>query len=311
MSAVLLIFIDGIGIGRRDPSINPLAAFEPAVLRFYSEGRGPFPRQGLCLPTDACLGAPGVPQSATGQTTLLTGIDAAARLGRHLQGFPTRQLREIIQERSLFVRLKKHGLTATFANTYTPEFFTKRPRRLSVSTVMAESAQVRLRNLNDLLEGRSLFMDFTNDLLIRKGYQVPLRDPAEAADILISLALEHDLCFYEYFLTDLVGHRGRLEDAVVLLSRLDSFLFEVVNRVPLDHLSLIIASDHGNIEEMDHSRHTKNPVPTLLWGEAARQAAPFGRRLSLVDIVPLIESALFADPRQGRRRVPAEEGQEY
>jgi 2,3-bisphosphoglycerate-independent phosphoglycerate mutase len=309
MSRVLLFFIDGVGIGRRDPSSNPLAAFRPAVLRFFFDGAGPFPRKGLCRPTDACLGIPGLPQSATGQTTLLTGVNAAARLGRHLHGYPTRLLRDIIREHSIFTRLKERGFSATFANTYTPEFFSDRPRRLSASTVMCETAQVRLRGFEDLLEGRSLFMDFTNHLLIRKGYQVPVRDAPAAADILVSLALEHDFCFYEYFLTDFVGHRGHFQEAVELLARLDSFLLEVVNRLPLNEVSLIVTSDHGNIEEMEHTRHTRNPVPTLLWGEAAEGGAEPESQFSLVDIVPLIESVLGIAQRPGKSPTPAEEEQ--
>ena len=28
-------------------------------------------------------------------------------------------------------------------------------------------------------------------------------------------------------------------------------------------------SDHGNLEESDHKRHTRNPVPLLAWGAGA------------------------------------------
>jgi 2,3-bisphosphoglycerate-independent phosphoglycerate mutase len=311
MARVLLIFVDGMGIGARDPFTNPLAAFQPAVLRFFSDGAGPFPKGGLCLPTDACLGMPGLPQSATGQTTLLTGVNAVARLGRHLHGYPSRELREIIRSRSLFARLKERGFTATFANTYTPDFFSQRPRRVSVTTVMSETAQVRLHTIDDLLQDRSLFMDFTNHLLALRGFDVPLRNPAEASEILVSLALEHDFCFYEYFLTDFVGHRGRFHEAVGVLQQLDSFLLEVVNRLPLREVSLVISSDHGNIEEMNHARHTRNPVATLLWGEVCRYAEKFRKGFSLLDIAPLIESTLSTGPRSSTHPVPAEEAQDH
>ena len=42
------------------------------------------------LALDAVLGVKGRPQSATGQTSLFTGVNAAAVLGRHLRGFPNR-----------------------------------------------------------------------------------------------------------------------------------------------------------------------------------------------------------------------------
>ena len=39
------------------------------------------------------LGIEGLPQSATGQTALFTGINAAQLLGRHLFGFPNQPFR--------------------------------------------------------------------------------------------------------------------------------------------------------------------------------------------------------------------------
>jgi len=32
-----------------------------------------------------------------------------------------------------------------------------------------------------------------------------------------------------------------------------------------------LVSDHGNLEEAGHDRHTRNPVPLLAWGRAARE----------------------------------------
>ena len=289
---VLFIFIDGLGIGGQDPAINPLAAFEPKILRLYREALGPFPFQGQCLVTDAQMEIAGTPQSATGQTTLLTGVNAAAHLGRHLQGFPNRTLRELIAKHSLFRRLKQKGMRVTFANTYTPEFFEKPPRWPSVTTVMCETARVPLHRLDDLVAERSVFMDFTNRLLWDRGHRVPLRTPSEAARILLDLSRNYHLCLYEYFLTDLTGHRGSLEEAVTLLEQLDGFLFEMIQGVDLETTSVIIASDHGNIEKMDQKQHTTNPVGTLLWGpiqgEAGRISGPF----ALTGVTPMIEGVL-------------------
>lgn len=291
-SSLLLIFIDGLGIGTKDAEVNPLAAFQPRVLTVYENSLGPFPRSGRCWVTDAQMGVPGLPQSATGQTALLTGINAPAHLGRHLHGFPSESLKAVIRDRSIFRRLKERGLTVTFANTYTPQFFAQRPRWISVSTVMCEAAGVAFRRLEDLLADGSLYMDFTNRLLRQRGFEVPLRTPAQAANVLVRLTREFDFCFYEYFLTDLVGHRGRFQEAVTLLQELDAFLFHVVDRLDLTRTSLVICSDHGNIEKMDQKPHTTNPVPTLLWGEI-QSLVPAYCALSLKDIAPLIE--LFFD----------------
>ena len=97
MSRVLLLFIDGVGIGRPDPARNPLvetetlATFLPADWQPLPDGgrpadlpepvrRGALPAGGRFRSTDPSLGIGGLPQSATGQATLLTGVNAAAIL---------------------------------------------------------------------------------------------------------------------------------------------------------------------------------------------------------------------------------------
>ncbi|MGW8178564.1 MAG: hypothetical protein ACWGQW_07340 [bacterium] len=284
-SSVLFIFIDGLGIAPGRSGSNPLSGFDPEVLRLRGDFLGPFPRSGICIPTDVQLGIGGLPQSATGQTTLFTGINAARKIGYHLQGFPGPSLKRLIDQESLFSKMKKQGYSVTFANAFTPAFFEQRPRRLSATTIMSETAGVPLRDL----ESKSLYMDFTNRVLLQKGFPVPLRSPKAAADILIDLTEAHNLCLYEYFLTDLVGHRGSFDSAVELLSELDSFLKEIIDALDLSRNSLVISSDHGNIEEMNHRRHTSNPVPTLLWGDIKEVFLPFTSGLKLEQITPLIE----------------------
>jgi bisphosphoglycerate-independent phosphoglycerate mutase (AlkP superfamily) len=53
---------------------------------------------------------------------------------------------------------------------------------------------------------------------------------------------------------------------------------------------IIITSDHGNLEALDHRHHTANPVPTLVIGrDRARFAA--GLR-DLTHVAPAIEGYL-------------------
>jgi hypothetical protein len=78
---VLLFFIDGLGIGARGP-FNPLDGLEDAApLAHFHDEEQTIVHEGLLVPTDACLGVEGRPQSASGQTTILTGVNAPARLG--------------------------------------------------------------------------------------------------------------------------------------------------------------------------------------------------------------------------------------
>ena len=60
-------------------------------------------------PVDACLGVPGLPQSATGQTALFTGVNAPALVGDHVTAFPTTPLRRVIAEHSLLNRPPRPG----------------------------------------------------------------------------------------------------------------------------------------------------------------------------------------------------------
>ena len=69
----ILLFLDGVGLGPDDPAINPLAVNAYPVLRHLLDGRRPVAATGRLatshadlIPTDAQLGVPGRPQSATG-----------------------------------------------------------------------------------------------------------------------------------------------------------------------------------------------------------------------------------------------------
>src|SRR5689334_10134848 len=76
-SSVLLIFIDGVGIGRRGAH-NPLDGLESEFFSIFADEEPHLSFDGRMAATDARLGIDGLPQSATGQTTMLTGINAAA-----------------------------------------------------------------------------------------------------------------------------------------------------------------------------------------------------------------------------------------
>ena len=123
---VLLFFIDGVGVGEDDPDRNPLATGEFPTLRLT---RSQVPDSPVGPPTqargiDASLGVPGLPQSATGQTAILTGINAPAAMGHHMSGFPGPTLRRVLFEHSLLKQVREQGRSATFLNAFRPEYFT-------------------------------------------------------------------------------------------------------------------------------------------------------------------------------------------
>jgi hypothetical protein len=286
--SVLLIFVDGIGVGIDNPDVNP---FTRARTRHLVAARGlsdrPMLRAGaLVVPTDATLGVDGLPQSASGQTTLLTGINAARRLGRHVHGFCTRPLAAILDGESLFARVRRGGGKATFANAYTPEFFRGERRFLSVTTVAMKQAGLPFRDLDDLARGEALFHDITNRGLRERGYRVPEVHPKEAGRRLARLACSHDFTMYEHFQTDQAGHARDMDRAVFLIEQLDLLLDGVLETADPDKLLVVMTSDHGNIENLTVRTHTRNPVPTLLWG-AGREAVA-GEVHTLADIAPAL-----------------------
>lgn len=285
--AVLLFFIDGLGIGKRGPQ-NPFDGLEDAEPLAIFEGEPAIvPDGGVLVPTDANLGIAGRPQSASGQTTILTGINAAERLGYHKQGFPNKALLEIIHEHSLFLQLKRAGVhPITFANAYTDRFFHERPRWVSATTAAVEAAAINFRTVSDLLDGQAVYQDFTNGLLIERGEGVPKRTPAEAAAVLACLVAQHRFTLYEYFITDKIGHLQDLRAARTVLRDLALLIRELLTRIDLNRTSVILTSDHGNIEDLSSRNHTLNAVPTLIWGAMRDQIAV--RIRSLVDITPAI-----------------------
>ncbi len=284
--SVLLFFIDGLGIGSRGP-FNPFDKLEDAAPLAVFEDEDPVTLGGALVRTDACLGIQGRPQSASGQTTILTGVNAPGVLGYHKQGFPNQALLEIIREESLFLKLKRAGITnITFANAYTPRFFKERPRWVSATTAAMQAAELTFRDLDDLRDGRAVYQDFTNRLLIANGEQVPVRTAAGAAEVLARMASENRFTLYEYFITDKIGHAQHMTAARTVLKDLALLIRELLARVNLSRLSIILTSDHGNIEDLSSRNHTLNCVPTIVWG--ANRDSIAARIKSLADITPAI-----------------------
>lgn len=282
---VLLLFVDGIGLGPDDPEQNPFARGRLERLRLLRDRPAPDPAA-ILVPTDACLGVEGLPQSATGLTALLAGVNAPAAVGRHINGYCTPSLAALLDGRSLFSRIRAARGRPTFANAYTPGYLAKLPRFISVSTTATRQAGLRFRTLEDLARGEAVFHDFTNRLLAERGHVVAPLAPAEAGRRLARLAAEHDFTLYEHFLTDLAGHARDMDRAVEILERLEAFLDGCLAATDLGAHLVILASDHGNLEDLTTTRHTQNAVPTLLWGAGAAPAA--GAIAGLPDIAPAI-----------------------
>jgi 2,3-bisphosphoglycerate-independent phosphoglycerate mutase len=283
----ILVFVDGLGIGPNDPAVNPIARGACPLLRSWIAGPS--------AAVDARLGVPGLPQSATGQATLYTGVNAARLIGRHREGFPNAPLRDLIRRGNLFQALLNRGDRPTFANAYwkARHGAIERGFPASVTTVMTLSALGTVRTPDDLAAGRAVYHDITRRHLRTRGYEGPLVEPEEAAGHLVSIAEEHTLTLFEYFMTDLTAHRGGAQDQENALRDLDRFL-AALQSFPSERNLLVLISDHGNIEDSRVRTHTRNPVPLIAFGAGADRLRNAVR--SLVDFTPRLLEVLMPTP---------------
>jgi hypothetical protein len=290
--SVILYFIDGLGIGTRGEH-NPLSNLEniEPLAHFQNEFQ-PIIFDGVLVPTDASLGVEGRPQSASGQTTILTGINAPKHLGSHKQGFPNQKLRDVIAENSIFLQLKNLGIEPNlFANAYTKQYFeTHYKRWKSATTCAVEAAGMGFRMIPDLLGGFAVSHEFTNEFLRERGFDVPLLSPSEAGKTLAKLVESNRFTLYEHFLTDKIGHDQDFERAKSHLPKLAEMMRAVLENINLEKTTFILTSDHGNIEDLSVRNHTLNKVPTIIWGRRKDEIANEINDLS--DITPAIVKLL-------------------
>lgn len=269
--SVIILFIDGVGLGEEadynpwytepTPNLNGLLAGRNLV----AQAAGRASENCLLLAADATLGVAGLPQSATGQATIFTGRNAPLAMNRHQSGLPFRRLREWVEKENLYRSAQEKGFAATFANSYTPEFFdlpTTRRGWVSVSTCAIRSTGQPLRMLDELRAGRAVYHDLTRRFLAKKRDDIEEILPETAAEHLFSLTGDYDLVVHEFFLSDLAGHRQDRDGMVWVTACYDAFVGAVINRMQEKDL-LLLVSDHGNSEDLRVKTHTLNRVPLL------------------------------------------------
>jgi len=280
VTQVLLMFLDGVGLGDDDPAVNPFAAARTPTLDALACGhrwlRSTPPcdtGRALFIPTDPRLGVPGRPQSATGQATILTGCNVAAQIGEHYGPRPTPAVRAILDQDNLFKRVLADGGSAALINAFPPRFFAaiRRGKRLPSSVQYAAlAAGIRLFTEDDIYSGAAMSSDWTGqgwrgDL----GYtDTPVYSPAEAGAHLAALAMQREFTFFEHWVTDMIGHRGPLERGVKLLELFDAVMAGLLGAWDDAQGLIVITSDHGNLEDLGHRHHTENNVPTVVIGAA-------------------------------------------
>jgi hypothetical protein len=301
MHRILFVFLDGVGLGPPGPH-NPFSVHEPGSLYRLSD-ETPWthdlsprstPRR-LVRPLDATLGIEGLPQSGTGQASLFTGLNCAAQVGRHFGPFPHSATHEVLDDQNLFHHVQALAPTpapTAFANAFPPQFFDASSRRSTVTTRCCAGANVPLRDLEALRSGRAVAADLTaqawRDTL---HLDVSPQTAAQAAQALFATHRDHVLTLFEYFRTDKVGHRRGDLTPEVVLERLDVFFGRLLDLLDPTRDTLVVTSDHGNLETTTHTQHTRHPVPLFVHGWAA---PCFAEARDLTDVTPAIVEALRA-----------------
>jgi Metalloenzyme superfamily len=261
---------------------------------------------------DARLGIPGLPQSGTGQTSLLTGINAAALLGYHHGPWPGPTIRPLLED-SLPVRLAAQGGTVRLLNHYPPRYL--------------EGIAARKIRLNAIATAATL----AGASLEAKHGERRIPPPLGHPDDLHSTTLEQvrewgrefmrsdaTLNIFDSWWSDHLGHEGSplsdtasdpstsdtgtsdtgapdlnpqdtpLERAQDHVRRLEAFLEGTLEARTAETL-LLITSDHGNFEDMGVKTHTFAPVPLVALGPGALE---FAAVTDLTGVAPALERAL-------------------
>ena len=262
---LILFFIDGIGIGSDDPTINPCCFSTMGIFQLQQN----LPDHGCKYALDAQMGMEGLPQSATGHTTIYTGRNAPGLINKHLTGFPNKELRDLLKSYSLFVQLKKQRYRCKFINAFRPVFFTT-PEifanlHMSATTEMNRYAGNEFSSFKDIKRRRALYHDYTNKENIRRGFDLPSFSASEAAKILISETDKYDLILYEYFMTDFAGHAQDMKRSIYEISKVEKLIKSLLKQINRKTTTLVVVSDHGNIEDLSTKSHTTNPAFLGIW----------------------------------------------
>jgi 2,3-bisphosphoglycerate-independent phosphoglycerate mutase len=275
-----MIFLDGVGIGKVDYQFNPFFKFgfntfskifgQPPSLENRVLKNG----EAFLFPADPRLGVEGFPQSGTGQTSIFCGINAAKFVGKHFGPYPYSTLIPILKDKSIFKYFIDKNKKVSFANAYPKIFFDylkSGKSRLGVTSISCLQNNIRLNTSTDVRKGKALTAEITNERWnIKLGYKLRKIKPQTAARRLLKIAKNNSFTLYEYYLTDYVGH-GRYDGEIEQLMKiLDDFLYTVITELD-KNITLVICSDHGNIEDLSIKTHTLNPALTITAGKYAEQ----------------------------------------
>jgi hypothetical protein len=295
--SLIFLFIDGVGLGDENDH-NPFMQQSYEAFTNMADGQ-PFTSKAgmvtgekhLFKSIDATLNVEGLPQSGTGQTALFSGENAPKVIGKHFGPFPHSGIKHLLREQSLFIKAHRQGKSCHFINAYPDIFFKKSQKRnrWSCTTLMTKSAGLSLNGSETVRQQNALTAGLT-----QKGWRdhlnidIPVIEPAEAARRLLKQSRHYDLLLHEYYLTDKAGHSQDESKASSILTTYDHFLQILIEEKDPGY-TLVLSSDHGNVEDLSTKTHTLNRVPLFVYGPGARS---FEKAQSITDVTPAILKVL-------------------
>ncbi|MGC1378577.1 MAG: hypothetical protein WA821_20265 [Anaerolineales bacterium] len=301
---ILFMFLDGVGLGADDTTINPFAQADMPNLQKLLGGQkllassAPYEDKRATLRAiDATLGVAGLPQSATGQAVLLTGVNIPAALGYHYGPKPNPETAAFLEGGGIFGELTRSGKRAALLNAYPPIYFhaIESGRRLYSSIPLAVTkAGLPLLTVPDLVAGRAICADFTGEGLRERLGQadLPVLTAAQAGARLAGLSKRHDFAFFEYWLSDYAGHWQNMDNALRLLELIDLVLGSLLRAWDDAEGLILLTADHGNLEDLSTHKHTANPAPLLLIGDKKTRRL-FDGVTDLAGVAPAIKKAIL------------------
>ncbi len=301
---MIFIFLDGVGIGKKSEH-NPFYVSNTEYLPFFEQDN--VLHDGTPIkPIDARMGVDGIPQSATGQTTIYTGTNIPKLLNSHIGSFPNKHMRALIKKSNIFKQLREKGLSTMFLNTYprhsnlfyktnvdidgnfifSKDFPSKYKKKISVTSCLLITNKIKPFDISDLLDKNSIYQDYSNKSLIKLGIKCLEYSPETAAEIMYNSSKKYDFLLYEYFQTDIYGHRKTIDECNILVKNLNRLIKKLISLLEKKQDTLLITSDHGNLEELSNKKHTLNPVPLITWGYKDKYLRD--KINNLADITPAI-----------------------
>ncbi|HEX6588993.1 MAG TPA: alkaline phosphatase family protein [Longimicrobiales bacterium] len=299
-SRVLVVFIDGVGVGEPNVSTNPLAAAATPGLDALLEGRrllaNHLPFSGVRASArglDATLGIDGLPQSGTGQAALLTGMNAAREFGRHFGPYAPTAIRPLIERDSFLAVAARAGRDVAFANAYPESLIAMASRggRLplplrSAIVIAALGSGTLVRHEPELIAGDAIASEITHGGW-REGLgrtAVPEISAQQAGRNLAAIARRHDLTLFAHYATDGAGHLQDLGAGIDAWLRVDEFIGGLIDALD-DDITLLVVSDHGNLEDV-RGQHTRNDALCIVAGAGHAELA--SELTSLMDVAPAV-----------------------